>query len=94
MSEVKHGPRPWNGGGRKRGVGLAVIYLIFNEGYVATSGDRPIRGELCGEAIRLCRVLVALMPQSAEACGLLALMILRNQRVKQCQVSLAHTCFA
>src|SRR5512133_3369813 len=39
---------------------LAVIYLIFNEGYVATSGDTPIRGELCGEAIRLCRVLVEL----------------------------------
>jgi RNA polymerase sigma-70 factor (ECF subfamily) len=59
---------------------LAVIYLIFNEGYVATSGDRPIRGELCGEAIRLCRVLVALMPQSAEARGLLALMILHDSR--------------
>ena len=41
---------------------LAVIYLIFNEGYAATSGDRPIRGELCGEAIRLCRVLVDLLP--------------------------------
>ncbi|RPJ02796.1 MAG: RNA polymerase sigma factor, partial [Chloroflexi bacterium] len=59
---------------------LAVIYLIFNEGYVATSGDRPIRAELCGEAIRLCRVLVALMPQSAEARGLLALMILHDSR--------------
>jgi RNA polymerase sigma-70 factor (ECF subfamily) len=59
---------------------LAVIYLIFNEGYVATSGDRPIRGELCQEAIRLCRVLVALMPQSAEARGLLALMILHDAR--------------
>jgi RNA polymerase sigma-70 factor (ECF subfamily) len=51
---------------------LAVIYLIFNEGYVATSGDRLIRREVCGEAIRLCRVLVALLPQSAEAHGLLA----------------------
>jgi RNA polymerase sigma-70 factor (ECF subfamily) len=59
---------------------LAVIYLIFNEGYVATSGDTPIRGELCGEAIRLCRVLVELMPQNAEARGLLALMLLHDSR--------------
>ena len=59
---------------------LAVIYLIFNEGYVATSGDTPIRGELCGEAIRLCRVLVDLLPQSAEARGLLALMLLHDSR--------------
>lgn len=61
---------------------LAVIYLIFNEGYVATSGDTPIRGELCGEAIRLCRVLVHLMPaqRSAEARGLLALMLLHDSR--------------
>ncbi|HSL42578.1 MAG TPA: RNA polymerase sigma factor, partial [Anaerolineales bacterium] len=61
---------------------LAVIYLIFNEGYVATSGDTPIRGELCGEAIRLCRVLVHLLPaqQSAEARGLLALMLLHDSR--------------
>ena len=59
---------------------LAVIYLIFNEGYVATGGDTPIRLELCGEAIRLCRVLVNLMPQSAEARGLLALMLLHDSR--------------
>ncbi len=59
---------------------LAVIYLIFNEGYSATSGDEPIRKELCLEAIRLCRVLVALMPQSAEARGLLALMLLHDSR--------------
>lgn len=61
---------------------LAVIYLIFNEGYVATSGDTPIRGELCGEAIRLCRVLVHLLPaqRSAEARGLLALMLLHDSR--------------
>jgi RNA polymerase sigma-70 factor, ECF subfamily len=59
---------------------LAVIYLIFNEGYVATSGDTPIRGELCGEAIRLCRVLVNLLPQSTEARGLLALMLLHDSR--------------
>jgi RNA polymerase sigma factor (sigma-70 family) len=64
---------------------LAVLYLIFNEGYVATSsdatsGDTLTRRELCGEAIRLCRVLVALLPQSAEARGLLALMLLHDSR--------------
>jgi RNA polymerase sigma-70 factor, ECF subfamily len=59
---------------------LAVMYLIFNEGYVATSGDTLTRHELCGEAIRLCRVLVALLPQSAEARGLLALMLLHDSR--------------
>ncbi len=59
---------------------LAVIYLIFNEGYVATSGDKLTRHELCDEAIRLCRVLVRLLPQSAEARGLLALMLLHDSR--------------
>jgi len=59
---------------------LAVIYLIFNEGYVATSGDTLTRHELCTEAIRLCRVLVTLLPQSAEARGLLALMMLHDSR--------------
>jgi RNA polymerase sigma-70 factor (ECF subfamily) len=59
---------------------LAVIYLIFNEGYVATSGDSLTRQDLCGEAIRLCRVLVDLLPRSAEARGLLALMLLHDSR--------------
>lgn len=59
---------------------LAVIYLIFNEGYCATSGDTLTRRELCGEAIRLCRVLVALLPDRAEAHGLLALMLLHDSR--------------
>ncbi|MBE7551598.1 MAG: RNA polymerase sigma factor [Anaerolineales bacterium] len=59
---------------------LAVIYLIFNEGYCATSGDTLTRHELCGEAIRLSRVLVALLPRSAEARGLLALMLLHDSR--------------
>ncbi len=62
---------------------LTVIYLIFNEGYVATSGDMLIRHELCSEAIRLCRILVELLPDkpiSAEARGLLALMLLHDSR--------------
>lgn len=59
---------------------LAVIYLIFNEGYVITSGDGLTRSELCAEAIRLSRVLVALLPESAEAKGLLALMLLHDSR--------------
>jgi RNA polymerase sigma-70 factor (ECF subfamily) len=59
---------------------LSVIYLIFTEGYSATSGDEPIRRELCLEAIRLCRVLVALMPGNAETRGLLALMLLHDSR--------------
>jgi RNA polymerase sigma-70 factor (ECF subfamily) len=59
---------------------LAVIYLIFNEGYLATSGDRLVREDLCGEAIRLGRVLVGLMPDEPEAIGLLALMLLIEAR--------------
>jgi RNA polymerase sigma-70 factor, ECF subfamily len=64
---------------------LAVIYLIFNEGYSATisqanRGDEPIRKELCLEAIRLGRVLIALMPENAETRGLLALMLLHDSR--------------
>lgn len=59
---------------------LAVIYLIFNEGYAATGGDTLTRRELCGEAIRLGRALSGLMPESAEARGLLALMLLHDAR--------------
>jgi RNA polymerase sigma-70 factor (ECF subfamily) len=59
---------------------LAVIYLIFNEGYAASSGDRLIRKELTSEAIRLGRLLARLMPDEPEAAGLLALMLLEQAR--------------
>jgi len=59
---------------------LAVVYLIFNEGYTASSGDRLARGDLCAEAIRLGRVLVDLMPDEPEVLGLLALMLLTESR--------------
>jgi RNA polymerase sigma-70 factor (ECF subfamily) len=59
---------------------LNVLYLIFNEGYGAAEGDRLVRGELCGEAIRLGRLLVRLMPDDAEVRGLLALMLLHDAR--------------
>jgi RNA polymerase sigma-70 factor, ECF subfamily len=58
----------------------AVIYLIFNEGYVAASGDQLFRTDLCAEAIRLARVLRELAPHEAENLGLLALMLLHNSR--------------
>jgi RNA polymerase sigma-70 factor (ECF subfamily) len=59
---------------------LAVIYLIFNEGYGAAEGDRLVRGELCREAIRLGRLLATLMPDDPEVLGLLALMLLHDAR--------------
>ncbi|MFL5827269.1 MAG: RNA polymerase sigma factor [Thermoleophilaceae bacterium] len=59
---------------------LAVIYLIFNEGWAASGGDRLVRGELCSEAIRLGRVLHQLMPDDPEVAGLLALMLLHDSR--------------
>ena len=65
--------------GRVRAV-LGVVYLIFNEGYTASSGDRLVREELCAEAIRLGRLLVQLMPGEPEAMGLLALMLLIESR--------------
>ena len=59
---------------------LAVLYLIFNEGYAASAGDALVRRELCAEAVRLGRVLVELMPDEGEALGLLALLLLHDAR--------------
>jgi RNA polymerase sigma-70 factor, ECF subfamily len=59
---------------------LAVVYLVFNEGYTASSGDRLVREDLCKEAIRLGRLLVELMPDEPEVMGLLALMLLIESR--------------
>jgi RNA polymerase sigma-70 factor (ECF subfamily) len=59
---------------------LAVVYLIFNEGWTASGGDRLVRGELCAEAIRLGRLLHRLMPDDPEVAGLLALMLLHDSR--------------
>jgi len=65
--------------GRLAGV-LAVLYLIFNEGYTASSGDRLARADRCAEAIRLGRLLARLMPDEPEVSGLLALMLLTESR--------------
>jgi RNA polymerase sigma-70 factor (ECF subfamily) len=59
---------------------LGVLYLLFNEGYSATTGADLVRQNLCAEAIRLARVLAALMPDETEAAGLLALMLLHDAR--------------
>ena len=59
---------------------LAVLYLVFNEGYAATGGDALVRSSLCDEAIRLAKLLAVLMPDEPEALGLLALMLLHDAR--------------
>jgi RNA polymerase sigma-70 factor (ECF subfamily) len=59
---------------------MAVIYLVFNEGYSASAGDELVRKDLCNEAIRLARILASLMPTEAEPRALLALMLLQDSR--------------
>lgn len=59
---------------------LAVVCLVFNEGYLASDGDEPVRADLCDEAVRLGRLLHALLPDDGEVAGLLALMLLTDAR--------------
>ncbi|WP_248579459.1 DUF6596 domain-containing protein [Nocardioides sp. InS609-2] len=59
---------------------LAVVYLVFNEGYLATAGEESMRDDLCEEAIRLARLLRVLLPRDPEVAGLLALMLLTHAR--------------
>ena len=59
---------------------LAVLYLVFNEGYAATAGSDHVRGDLCDEGIRLGKLLAVLMPDEPEVLGLLALMLLQDSR--------------
>lgn len=59
---------------------LGVVYLVFNEGYMASAGDELIRTDLCAEAIRLARLLAELMPDEAEVSGLLALLLFQHSR--------------
>jgi RNA polymerase sigma-70 factor (ECF subfamily) len=59
---------------------LRVVYLVYTEGHTTTAGEAPVRGDLCEEAIRLARLIARLMPDEAEALGLLALLLLTDAR--------------
>ena len=76
--EVPSGPEL----AQRLGAVLEVVYLVYNEGYSATAGDDWLRPELCHEALRLGRILSALMPDDAEVRGLLALMEFQSSRLK------------
>ncbi len=65
---------------RRVGDVLATLFLIFNEGYLTTTGEQPNRADLCAEAIRLTRLTTQLLPDESEAAGLLALMLLTDAR--------------
>lgn len=67
----------------RTGAVMAVIYLVFNEGYGASFGDWLVRADLCAEAIRLARILCELSPENTEAKGLLALLLLQDSRRAQ-----------
>ena len=84
-SKIRHAGIPYRVPERGRAAGpaqpvLAVLYLIFNEGYSAAAGDQLVRDDLCAEAIRLARMLYDLMPDEPEVWGLLALMLLDAAR--------------
>lgn len=72
-------PAPERLGDRLAAV-LAVVYLLFNEGYAASAGQRLVRDELCAEALRIGELLQMLMPGESEVCGLQALMLLNHSR--------------
>ena len=72
-------PEDWELPDRLRSV-LAVVYLVFNEGYAASAGDELVRSELCSEGVRLARLLAELMPDEPEVLGLLALLLLTQAR--------------
>jgi RNA polymerase sigma-70 factor, ECF subfamily len=72
-------PAPERLGDRLAAV-LAVVYLLFNEGYAASAGQRLVRDELCAEALRIGELLHTLMPGESEVCGLQALMLLNHSR--------------
>ena len=84
-AEDRPGPHPLPGAARRRATRslpavLATVYLIFNEGYAASSGDLAVRSDLVDEAIRLARLLCELMPDEASVIGLLALVLLQDSR--------------